>query len=32
MDCSYFRARLNQYILDATVISNEILDYFRSAR
>ena len=26
------RARLNQYILDATVISNEILDYFRTAR
>ena len=24
------RARLNQYILDATVISNEILDYFRA--
>ena len=26
------RARLNQHILDATVISNEILDYFRTAR
>jgi len=26
------RGRLNQYILDATVISNEILDYFRPAR
>jgi len=24
------RAKLNQYILDATVISNEVLDYFRA--
>lgn len=26
------RAKLNQFILDATIISNEILDYFRNAK
>lgn len=26
------RAKLNQYILDATIITNEILDYFRNAK
>ena len=26
------RAKLNQYILDATVVTNEILDYFRNAK
>jgi biopolymer transport protein ExbB len=26
------RAKLNQYILDATVVTNEVLDYFRNAK
>lgn len=26
------RAKLNQYILDATVMTNEVLDYFRNAK